>query len=50
MLRKKWQWHLRTMLRQTVKTTEVTRVVDACSRRYREGFVTQIQQGDVPAR
>jgi len=50
LLRKKWQWHLLTMLRQTVKTKEITRLVDACYTRYREGFVTNVQKGDVPAR
>jgi len=30
MLRKKWQWHLLTMLRQTVETKETHRLVDAC--------------------
>jgi hypothetical protein len=28
MLRKKWQWHLLTMLRQTVKTSEVKQLID----------------------
>jgi hypothetical protein len=50
MLRKKWQWYLLTMLRQIVKTQEIQRLVDACYTRYREGFVTNVQQGDVPAR
>jgi hypothetical protein len=50
MLRKKWQWHLLTMLRQTVKTKESHRLVDACYRRYRDGFVTNVQKGDVPSR
>jgi hypothetical protein len=49
MLRKKWQWYLLTMLRQTVKTQEITRLVDACYTRYREGFVTNVQKGKVPA-
>jgi hypothetical protein len=50
MLRQKWQWHLLTMLRQTVKTSEIRRLVDMCYTRYREGFVTNVQKGDVPAR
>jgi hypothetical protein len=50
LLRKKWQWHLLTMLRQTVKTKEIKRLVDACYTRYREGFVTNVQKGDVPSR
>jgi len=32
MLRKKWQWYLLTMLRQTVKTQEMKRLVDMCTR------------------
>ena len=50
MLRRKWQWHLLTMLRQTVKTKEINRLVDACYTRYRHGFVTNVQKGDVPSR
>jgi hypothetical protein len=50
MLRKKWQWHLLTMLRQTCKSKEINRLVDACYTRYREGFVTNVQKGDVPSR
>lgn len=50
MLRKKWQWHLLTMLRQTVKTSEIRRLVDTCYTRYREGCVTNVQKGDVPTR
>jgi Transposase zinc-binding domain/Putative transposase len=50
MLRKKWQWYLLTMLRQTVKTREIKRLVDVCYTRYRAGFVTNVQKGDVPTR
>jgi Putative transposase/Transposase zinc-binding domain len=50
LLRKKWQWYLLTMLRQTVKTQEINRLVDACYQRYRNGFVTNVQKGDVPSR
>jgi hypothetical protein len=50
LLRKKWQWHLLTMLRQTVKTSAIRQLVDTCYTRYREGFVTHVQKGDVPAR
>jgi hypothetical protein len=49
LLRKQWQWYLLTMLRQTVQTQEIKRLVDACYTRYREGFVTNVQKGDVPA-
>ena len=50
MLRTKWQWHLLTMLRQTVKTLAIRRWVDTCYTRSREGVVTHVQKGDVPAR
>jgi hypothetical protein len=50
MLRKKWQWYLLTMLRQTLKTKEINRLVDTCFTRYPNGFVTNVQKGDVPAR
>jgi hypothetical protein len=50
LLRKQWQWHVLTILRQTVKTPEMDRLVDVGYTRYREGFVTNIQQGEVPSR
>jgi hypothetical protein len=50
MLRKKWQWYLLTMLRRTVKTDEIDRLVDACYQRYPNGFVTNVQKGDVLTR
>ena len=50
MLRKKWQWHLLTMLRQTVKTQELHRLVNTCYTKYRQGFVTNVQKGHVPSR
>jgi hypothetical protein len=49
-LNKKWQWHALTMLRQTLDTPAVKRLVDACFRRYPKGFIAQVQKGDVPAR
>ena len=50
MLRKKWQWYLLTMLRQTLKSREINRLIDICYTRYRNGFVTNVQKGDVPSR
>jgi hypothetical protein len=49
-LGKKWQWHLLTMLRQTVQTRASQRLVAACYTRYREGFVTNVPKGDGPSR
>jgi hypothetical protein len=50
MLRKKWQWYLLTMLRETLKTREINQLVDTCYRRYPNGFVANVQPGDVPSR
>src|SRR5438132_10189879 len=49
LLRRKWQWHLLTMLRQTLKTDAVNRLVDACFRTYPDGLVTNVQKGAVPS-
>ena len=50
LLRRKWQWHLLTMLRQTLKTDAVKRLVDMCFRQYPNGLVTNVQKGTVPSR
>jgi hypothetical protein len=49
-LRQTGQGYLLTMLRQTVKTSAIRRLVDTCYTRYREGFVTNVHKGDVPTR
>ena len=49
-LRKKWQWYVLTMLRQTVKTPEITRLGALGYTRYHNGFVTNVHKGDVPSR
>jgi hypothetical protein len=49
LLRRKWQWHLLTMLRQTLKTDAINRLVDGCFRKYPDGLVTNVQKGKVPA-
>jgi Putative transposase len=49
LLRRKWQWHLRTMRRQTRKTDAVQRLVDACFRKYPDGLVTNGPKGTVPS-
>ena len=33
-----------------MKTQEIKQLVDVCYTRYREGFVTNVQKGDVPSR
>src|SRR5262249_37292798 len=50
LLRKQWQWALLTMLRHTVQTKAINRLVALCYPRYPNGFVTNVQKGDVPAR
>ncbi len=50
MLRKKWQGYVLTMLRHTVQTKEMDRLVALCYTRYQNGFVTNVQKGDVPSR
>ena len=49
LLRRKWQWHLLTMLRQTLKTEAINQLVDACFRKYPNGLVTNVQKGTVPS-
>jgi Putative transposase/Transposase zinc-binding domain len=49
LLRRKWQWHLLTMLRQTLQTETVNQLVDACFRQYPNGLVTNVQRGRVPS-
>jgi Putative transposase/Transposase zinc-binding domain len=49
LLRRKWQWHLLTMLRQMLRTETVNRLVDACFQQYPDGLVTNVQKGQVPA-
>jgi hypothetical protein len=50
LLRRKWQWHLLTMLRHTLKTEAIHQLVDACFRKYPNGLVTNVQKGAVPPR
>ena len=49
LLRRKWQWHLLTMVRQTLPTEAVNQLVDACFTKYPNGLVTNVQQGTVPS-
>ena len=49
LLRRKWQWHLLTMLRQTLQSEAVKRLVDTCFTKYPDGLVTNVQKGQVPA-
>lgn len=49
LLRRKWQWYLLSMLRQTLKTEAINRLVDACFKQYPQGLVTNVQKGTVPS-
>jgi len=49
LLRRKWQWHLLTMLRQTLETDTINQLVDTCFRQYPNGLVTNVQKGAVPS-
>jgi hypothetical protein len=48
-LRRQWQWHLLTMLRQTLQTAMLHQVVDACFTKSPNGLVTNVQKGQVPS-
>lgn len=49
LLRRKWQWHLLTMVRQTLPTETVNQLVDACFTKYPNGLVTNVQKGTIPS-
>jgi hypothetical protein len=49
LLRRKWQWHLLSTLRKTLKTEAIHQWVDACFRKYPNGLVTNVQKGQVPS-
>jgi Putative transposase/Transposase zinc-binding domain len=49
LLRRKWQWHVLTMVRRTLQSAAVQQVVETCWRRYPRGLVTNVQKGAVPA-
>jgi hypothetical protein len=49
LLRRQWQWHLLTMLRQTLKTELINQWVDTCFTQYPNGLVTHVHKGQVPS-
>jgi Putative transposase/Transposase zinc-binding domain len=49
LLRRKWQWHLLSMVRKTLKTDAINQLVDTCFRQYPHGLVTNVQKGQVPS-
>ena len=50
MLHKKWQWYALEMCREALKTDAMARLVQACYDKYPNGFVANVQKGDVPSR
>ena len=49
LLRRKWQWHFLSTVRKTLATDAIQQLVDACFRKYPDGLVTNVQQGQVPS-
>ena len=47
-LHKKWQWYLLEMIREEMDAEEIERLVDYCYKKYPNGFVANVQKGDVP--
>lgn len=50
MLHKKWQWYALEMCREALPTDAIDRLVKACYAKYPNGFVANVQKGDVPSR
>jgi hypothetical protein len=50
MLHKKWQWYALEMCREALHTDKIDRLVHACYAKYPNGFVANVQKGDVPSR
>jgi len=49
-LHKKWQWYLLDMFKKELDTEKSEQLVDHCYRHYSNGFVANVQKGDVPGR
>ena len=49
LLRRKWQWHLLSMVRKMLKTDAINQLVDTCFRKYPHGLVPNVQKGQVPS-
>src|SRR5437867_3863415 len=49
LLRRKWQWHLLSTLRQALATDAIKPLVDVCFRTYPNGLVTNVHKGQVPS-
>jgi hypothetical protein len=49
LLRRKWQWHLLSMVRKTLKNAAIHQLVDRCFTPYPNGLVTNVQKGQGPS-
>ena len=49
-LHKKWQWYLLEMVKKELDTEAIEAIVDYCYKKYTNGFVANVQKGDVPNR
>jgi hypothetical protein len=49
LLRRKWQWHLLSTLRQTLPSDAIKQLVDVCFRKYPNGVVTNVHKGQGPS-
>jgi hypothetical protein len=49
LLRRTWQWHLLRTLRKALATDAIKQRVEVCFRKYPNGLVTNVQQGQVPS-
>jgi hypothetical protein len=50
LLHTKWQWYLLEMLKEKICTEGIRMLVDKCYKIYPNGFVANVQKGDVPSR
>ena len=49
LLRRTWQWHLLSMVRKTLKSEAINRLVEGCFTHYPNGLVPKVHKGKVPS-
>lgn len=49
-LHNKWQWHLLKMLKQKLPKAKLENIVGDMYKKYQNGFVANVQKGEVPSR
>jgi len=47
-LHKQWQWYLLEMLKEELNSDKIDELVDSCYKKYPNGFVANVQKGNVP--